>query len=176
MIPTIETIRLVLRPFSVADVDPLYAILQEPGILKYFPRPDPPSMEQVHQMVAKQISYWEAHRLGWWAVAPKATGALAGWCGLQYLAETNEVEVAYLLSQAWWGKGLATEAARASLAYGFDQLGLDSIICLVDPANVRSNRVAQKLEMTLLGQEIYFGMVMNKYRRNRLKLGDSDLE
>ena len=73
------------------------------------------------------------------------------------------MEVGYLLSHACWGKGFATEAARASLAYGFDTLSLEAIICLVDPDNQRSNRVAAKLEMTFLGKQTYFGMVLNKY-------------
>ena len=173
MPPTLSTPRLVLRPFTMSDVAALYTILQEPDILKYFPRPEPPDLGRVERIVAAQIRHWQEHNLGWWAVCPKPPdggendGALAGWCGLQFLPETGEVEVGYLLSHACWGKGFATEAAEASLAYGFDSLKLESIICLVDPDNLRSNRVAAKLEMTFLGKQAYFGMVLNKYERRR---------
>jgi ribosomal-protein-alanine N-acetyltransferase len=174
MPPTLTTPRLVLRPFTMTDVEPLYTILKEPDILKYFPRPDPPELDRVGRIVAAQIRHWQEHNLGWWAVCPSgngSTGALAGWCGLQFLPETGEVEVGYLLSHACWGQGFATEAARASLAYGFDSLNLESIICLVDPDNLRSNRVAAKLEMNFLGKQTYFGMLLNKYVRWRANDG-----
>jgi len=86
-----------------------------------------------------------------------------GWCGLQYLPETEEVEVAYLLGKAYWGKGLATEAAQASLRYGFEDLGLESIVGIVHLENKASQRVLEKLGLTCVEQANYFGMDCYRY-------------
>jgi len=64
-IPAIKTTRLVLRPFTKKDVDPLYQILQEKDILRYFPNPNPPSRERVEQLISNQLKHWEEHKLGW---------------------------------------------------------------------------------------------------------------
>jgi len=86
-----------------------------------------------------------------------------GWCGLQYLPETEEVEVAYLLGKAYWGKGIATEAAQASLRYGFEDLGLESIVGIVHLENKASQRVLEKLGLTFVEQANYFGMECYRY-------------
>ena len=129
-IPTLTTPRLTLRPFTEADAEPLHRILNEDGILRYFPRPDPPDLARVQRLVAGQLRHWEEHGLGWWAVELRstgelrATGELLGWNGLQYLPDTEEVEVGYLLSRRHWGQGLATEGAQAALRFGVETLRL----------------------------------------------------
>ena len=162
-IPAIKTTRLVLRPFTKKDVDPLYQILQEKDILRYFPNPNPPSRERVEQLISNQLKHWEEHKLGWWAVEPRLRKHLIGWCGLQFLPETQETEVGFLISKAFWGQGLATEAAKASLLYGFDRLGLKSIVGITHPENVASQRVIEKLGMSLTAKTRYFGMECYRY-------------
>ena len=71
-IPTLTTPRLTLRPFTEADAEPLHRILNEDGILRYFPRPDPPDLARVERLVAGQLRHWEEHGLGWWAVETAA--------------------------------------------------------------------------------------------------------
>ena len=75
----------------------------------------------------------------------KASGAFVGFCGLKYLDNTSEIEVGYRLAKKFWGKGFATEAARASLHYGFETLGLDRIVAVVQPENAASCRVIEKI-------------------------------
>jgi ribosomal-protein-alanine N-acetyltransferase len=79
------------------------------------------------------LDHWEQHGFGLCAVIDKAGGAFIGFCGLQYLDGTSEIEVGYRLAKRFWGQGLATEAASASLKYGFDELGLDRIVAVVHP-------------------------------------------
>lgn len=162
-IPTLRTRRLRLRPFEEADSERLHRILGEEGILRYFPNPEPPPLERVERLVAHQLEHWEEHRLGWWAVEPIEDPELIGWVGLQFLPETGETEVAYLLSKAYWGQGLATEGARASLQFGFEKLGLETIIALVHPENWASIRVIEKLAMRFVDQANYFGMDLYRY-------------
>ena len=72
---------------------------------------------------------------------------IIGWAGLQYLPELNETEVGFLLDRPFWGKGYATDAALASLRFGFGQCNLDHIIALVHPDNLASRRVIEKCGM-----------------------------
>ncbi len=162
-IPTLETPRLRLRGFRPADAAPLHRILTQEGMLRYFPSPAGPSRERVEAFVRNQIDQWDAVGYAWWAVELKTTGALLGWNGLQYLPETRETEIGYLLDHPWWGQGLATEATRASLRYGFEDLGRQEIIGLAHPENLASRRVMEKAGMRFRCQAEYFGMDMAKY-------------
>ncbi len=162
-IPTLRTQRLLLRPFVEADSERLHGILGEEGILRYFPNPESPPLERVERLVAHQLKHWEEHGLGWWAVEPLGNPELIGWAGLQFLPETGETEVAYLLSRAYWRQGLATEAARASLRFGFEELKLETIIALVHPENRASRGVIEKLAMSFVDQAHYFGMDLYRY-------------
>ena len=161
--PTVKTERLVLRPFSEGDAAPLHQILGVEGVLCYFPSPDPPALEQVQRLVAHQIKHWQEHGLGWWALEPRHSPELIGWCGLQYLPETDQVEVAYLLGKDHWGQGLATEAAVASLHFGFEALNLDAIIALVHPENRASRRVIEKLDMSFVDRCHLWGIDLYRY-------------
>ena len=114
-------------------------------------------------MISHQLHHWEEHKLGWWALEPCSENKLIGWSGLQYLPETEEVEVAYLLSRPYWGRGLATEAATACLQYGFEELELERIIGLVHPGNMASQRVIEKLGMSFVDQARYFGIDVYRY-------------
>jgi ribosomal-protein-alanine N-acetyltransferase len=89
--------------------------------------------------------------LGLWATLQKESGGFVGRCGLLpwTIDGQQEVEVAFALSKAYWGQGLATEAAQGILQHGFETLGLSRLICLIDPGNNASIRVAAKIGMSL---------------------------
>jgi ribosomal-protein-alanine N-acetyltransferase len=157
-VPTITTERLTLRPFVEQDADPLYHILAQEGVLCYFPNPEPPPPDRIERFVSHQIKHWEDHGFGWWAVELRTEQKLIGWNGLQYLPETDEIEIGYLLNRDYWGRGLATEGARPGLRFGFETLGLERIIALTHPENVASQRVIAKLGMAFTNEADYFGM------------------
>jgi len=162
-IPSIKTARLTLRPFVLQDAELLHQILSIPGVLEFFPSSDPPDLKRVQKLVQRQIGHWVDHDYGWWAVEPNGEGELIGWSGLQYLPETDEIEISYLLSKPYWGKGLATESAIAGLDYGFNSLGIEKIIGIVHPENVASQKVLEKIGLRIQEQTEYFGMECNKY-------------
>lgn len=162
-IPTVTTARLILRPFTEEDAGPLHLILGEKDILRYFPNSGPPAIDRVQRLVDHQIKHWEDHSLGWWAVERHQDPGLIGWAGLQFLPETAETEVAYLLSRSHWGHGLATEAARASVQFGFEHRALATIIALVHPENRASQRVIEKLGMSFVDESRYFGLDLFRY-------------
>jgi len=156
--PTITTARLRLRPFTLADVEPLHPLVSAPGVMQYFPRADPPDRARVQRILAHQIDEWAQRGYAWWAVTWAADATLLGWCGLQYLPDTDETEVGYLLGRAWWGQGVATEAAQASVAYGFAHFDFAEIIGITHPDNVASQNVLKKCGMTFIAATPYFGM------------------
>jgi len=163
-IPRIKTARLTLRPFRESDAAPLHHILGEEGVLRYFPNTRPPSIEGTQKLIQAQLRHWEENGYGWWAVEPRESVDLIGWNGLQYLPETAEVEVGYLLKKSYWGQGLAAEGGIEGLRYGFDELGLDEIIAIVHPDNFASQRVIEKLGMGFIDNTQYFGMEVYRYR------------
>ena len=166
-IPNLTTKNLTLRPLTMDDLDAMFRLFSEPDMLKYFPNPNPPTMDRAQKMIETQIQQWEKYGLGSWGVVPHGETELAGWNGLQYLPETNETEVGYMLSRKFWGKGYSTEGARAGVEFGFKNLGLEAIIGLVHPENIASQRVLIKCGMIFTHQANYFGMEMFRYQITR---------
>ncbi len=163
IVPRFETPRLRLRPFREDDAPELHRILIQDDMLKYFPRPGSPPLEKVQKLILNQIEQWSTVGYAWWAVELKQSGHLVGWNGLQYLPETQETEIGYLIDRALWGQGLTTEAARVGLRYGFADVGLPTLIALAHPDNGASRRVMEKLGMTYDREAEYFGMRMVRY-------------
>jgi ribosomal-protein-alanine N-acetyltransferase len=104
---------------------------------------------------ARELLEWHMHghprhpELGLWATILKETNSFIGRCGLLpwNIDGQDEVEVAYMISKPYWGKGLGTEAAQAILDYGFTKLDLHRLVCLIDEDNIASTRVAEKIGM-----------------------------
>lgn len=147
----LETKRLLLRRQIMEDLDALWDLYCNPEITKYIPDA-PRSYEEAKEELEWFLNGHPRHpELGLWATIHKETGKFIGRCGLLpwTIEGQQEVEVAYTLSQDYWGQGLATEAAQGILQYGFEQLHLSRMICLIDPENIASQRVAEKIGMTL---------------------------
>lgn len=162
--PTIRTSRLTLRPLLSADAEVLYKIYQVEGVLRYFPNPSPPPLENVKRFIAAQETHWSKYNYGNWGILPNGEEEIIGWAGLQFLPETNEIEVGYLLNRIFWGHGFATESALASLEFGFQHLNVDEIIALVHPDNIASIRVIEKCGISWVDQKVYFGIELMRYR------------
>jgi RimJ/RimL family protein N-acetyltransferase len=147
----LETDRLALRRLKDADLDSLFALYSDPDIRRYFPEGTLTLEETRGELEWFLDGHPEHPELGLWATIHKQTGRFIGRCGLLpwTIADQPEVEVAYLLSKPFWGQGLATEAARAIAQYGFEELRLSRLVCLIDPHNQASIRVAEKIGMTL---------------------------
>lgn len=147
----IETERLALRPLTMDDLDALAAVYRDKDVRKYFPE-GALTYEQTKEELEWIINvYYGQHGFGLWATTYKETNEFIGRCGLLpwTIDGRQEVEVAYLITKAHWGRGLGTEAARAILAYGFGELHLSRLICLIDPAHEASAKVATKIGMSL---------------------------
>ncbi len=161
-VPEIETEQLLLRRFTPQDFDALFKILSNPEVTKFFGEGDTPSKEETFSLLNKYIDfYWQEYHLGKWAVIYRATGELIGFCGYTMIRKTPEM--AYLIAREFWGLGLATEAAYASLRYGFEVINVEQVCAFTRPENVASKRVLEKIGMTYETVEALYGYVFDKF-------------
>lgn len=143
--PTLRTERLILRPWQDDDLEPFAALNSDPEVMEYFP--SLLSRAQSDAMAERIRTHFERHGFGLWAVEVPGVAPFIGFTGLHRPSFMPGVEVGWRLARSHWGAGYATEAARASLAWGFAQLDLPEIIAMVVPDNHRSQRVMAKLGM-----------------------------
>jgi [ribosomal protein S5]-alanine N-acetyltransferase len=154
----LDTPRLILREFSLNDIDALGGVLSDPETMRFYPAP----LDRigVEEWIARNLRRYTKDGHGLWAMVLKTTDELIGDCGLtvQPVDSTDEIEIGYHVRRDYWGRGLATEAARACRDYGFAHLPVDHIISLIRPENLPSRRVAEKNGMTIWKQVIRKGI------------------
>lgn len=144
-IPVVETERLTLRGFREADVDGLFALAQDPLIAEYVAYNNAPLREACWRSIALWMGHWTLRGFGIWAVEERSTGTLIGRIGIWQPEGWPGTEVGWLLGREFWGQGFATEAARASLEWGFEHLDVDELVSLIQPSNVASIAVAGRI-------------------------------
>ncbi len=142
----LETDRLILREFEEEDAQDLFHLNADPAVIRYTGDPPFESIEQAWEFLVKYKDY-EQHGMGRWAILDKVHNEFLGWCGLKN-HPGQFVDLGYRLFKKYWGKGYATEAATASLDYGFSNLNLEEIVGRVAQENTGSIRVLEKVGMT----------------------------
>ncbi|MFJ3903573.1 GNAT family N-acetyltransferase [Streptomyces sp. NPDC090025] len=149
----IETPRLLLRRWRSSDVAPLAAVQADPEVMRWIRDGSVRDEEETRAGIEVYEASWRERGFGLFAVEVRETGELAGFAGLavpHFLPEVlPAVEIGWRLGREFWGRGLATEAARAALDFGFRECGLDRILSIVQEGNTASERVTQKLGMRL---------------------------
>ena len=145
----LETPRLILRHQLPTDLDNLWALYCDPAITKYIPDAPRTCEEAKEELEWHMNGHPKFPELGLWATIHKESGKFIGRCGLLpwEIDGQNEIEIAYTIARDHWGEGLGTEAAQAILRYGFDKLNLSRLICLIEPENIASQKIAEKLGM-----------------------------
>ncbi|MCC7274949.1 MAG: GNAT family N-acetyltransferase [Alphaproteobacteria bacterium] len=147
---TVETARLTLRPFTLDDI-PAYAQVRDEASVRHWLRSTPgePAALIAERTIRHFVDEWEKRGYGPWAVIDRADGSLLGHHGLRRMPEFDgETEVLYSLAERARGRGLAVEAGRAALAWGFGTLGLDRIMAIALPDNRASRGVMERLGLT----------------------------
>ena len=147
----LETKRLILRHLIMEDLADLFALYSDPEIRQYFPEGILNLKDTKEELEWHMNGHPKYPELGLWATIHKETSKFIGRCGLLpwEIDGKLEVEIAYLLDKSFWHQGLATEAAQGILNYGFEKLNLPRLICLIDPENIASQRVAERIGMML---------------------------
>ena len=159
---SVETARLLLRMFHPDDLDPLAEMLADAEVMRYVAKGVPITREESETALHSIIQHWNDHGFGRWVVIDKETQAFAGYGGLRSMMGTPEV--VYHLAKAYWGRGLATEIARASLRFGFDEHRFDRIIAIAKPENAASIHVMEKAGMQYEMHTAYYNMDVIQYR------------
>ena len=145
----LETERLRLRQWQASDAEPFAAMLADPEVMQYFPATlDRSQSDALMARLQQRIS---ESGYGFWAAERRDTGAFIGFVGLNVpdypLPFAPCVEIGWRLARSAWSQGLASEAARAALRYGFDMLQLPEIVSFTSEHNLRSQAVMQRLGM-----------------------------
>ncbi|MGO4181145.1 GNAT family N-acetyltransferase [Paenibacillus sp. TAF43_2] len=141
----IETDRLYLRCYKENDFEGLHAIFSDPETMANYPAPF--TVQETQNWIKRNEARYKNDGFGLWGVCLKATDELIGDCGLvkQTIDGTIEVEIGYHINKKYWSNGFASEAAMACKQYGFHHLGLQKLISIIDPNNLASIRVAEKI-------------------------------
>src|SRR5437667_2078265 len=143
----LETDRLLIARWEPDDWLALRPIATDPDVMRYIGGGEPWPDTRIQSIVKPQIE--QSEKLGFclWkllAKAPPGSRTLIGFCGLQPLSETPDVEIGWWLAKAYWGRGLGTEAARAVLSFGFASVGPTRIVAIAQPANRASVHVMEQ--------------------------------
>jgi RimJ/RimL family protein N-acetyltransferase len=154
-VPVLTTERLLLRAWREEDLEPFAALNADPRVMEHFP--STMTREESDAFVLEYIlPHFTERGFGHWAVEVRGVAPFVGFVGLNVPSFdahfTPCVEIGWRLSAPSWGKGYATEAARAAIAYGFEDAGLDEIVSFTVPANRRSVAVMERLGMRFDGE------------------------
>ena len=169
-----ETNRTVLREITIEDVDPFFEMDSDPEVHRYLGTQPITNRDQIVQTIHYVRQQYIDNGVGRWAIVDKSTNLFIGWTGFKLVKDlvnnrTNYYDLGYRLIRRYWGKGIATETAKASLTYGFDKLNLNEIIATVNCENAASNKVIEKLGFTL-----YETFYLHELKHNWYKIDNYD--
>jgi RimJ/RimL family protein N-acetyltransferase len=173
-IPTLQTERLIIRPFTPDDIEPSYQMNLNAEVSRYTGDGGILSHDELERRIKEDLlGDYQKHGFGRMAVGLKGGQDFIGFVGLKYLEDMDEVDIGFRFMSQYWGKGIATEAAKACLEYGFEELGLKRIIGMVLPENGASVRVLEKCGFVFEKKMMEDGMLIHVFskhaNRNMLK-------
>ncbi len=164
----IETQRLLLREIVEDDAQDFFELDSNPEVHKYLGNKPVTHIEESENMIKDIRKQYEDNGIGRWAIIEKETNHFIGWSGLKYetmiRTEFNYYDLGYRLKKKYWGKGIATETAMASLKYGFKELNLPEICAAAEIEHIASNRILQKIGMKFIEVFKYDGSLINWYK------------
>jgi RimJ/RimL family protein N-acetyltransferase len=149
----LETERLLLRTWTYADAERLFEICSDAETMFHIGDRKPyETIEKAREFLNWAVPYQLKTGFCRWAVVEKETGEIIGSCGFAF-RDLEEVELGYLFDREVWGKGFATEAARACLQYGFEEIGFEKVVALTDLDHEKSQNVLRKIGFRIRGIE-----------------------
>lgn len=165
----IETERLKLRELLPTYVDGMFELDSDPEVHRYLGNEPVSDKKKIIEIIEFVRQQYNDNGIGRWAIIDKKTNEFIGWSGLKFVTELtnghqNYYDLGYRLIRRYWGKGIATETAVASLDYAFNQLNTVEVYASASCDNVASNKILQKVGLKLM--ETYFdeGVECNWYK------------
>ena len=162
-IPRIATDRLVLRGFEESDLEAYARMCADPETMKYISTGKTLSTEESWRSLAFMLGHWQLRGFGLWAVQERASGMFVGRVGLFNPEGWPGIEVGWTLARASWGRGYATEAAKHSMEWGFENTNAKELISLIIPENSASIKVSERLGQIFRKQVTVQGITANLY-------------
>ncbi|MFA6302896.1 MAG: GNAT family N-acetyltransferase [Legionella sp.] len=164
-IPLIITERLILRPFTLLDLDDFALICADPEVMRFIGNGKAVEKEVTQGVLAWIIAQYEELGFGLLAVTLKENNKFLGFCGLikQTIDNETHIELGYRLDSAFWGKGIATEAAQAIKEYAFNQLNIPHLISIIHVENMASKQVAKKVGLSYMKQTNFKGVLVDVF-------------
>lgn len=160
---TWETERLFLRPFIAKDFADLYRIYGDPEVMRFIGKGARTESETLAELI-NFIAHWQQHNFGNFGIIHKASRKLIGRTGLYRNDRCPHAQFGYVLDKDFWGQGLGTEAAKASLDYGFKVLQIDRIVAFAVVENLASRKIlSEKLGMRCLTDEFIYAGIKYAY-------------
>ena len=163
--PSIETERLLLRRLRPDDLDDVAALVADRDVVRYVGNGQPAGRDEAERALLSILRRWQEQGFGRWAISHRTNGEFIGIGGFRSLLGTPEI--VYHLAKEHWGKGYATELARAALRFGFEDCGFDRIVAIAKPQNIASIHVMEKLGMQLEKHARYYDIDVVQYQIHR---------
>ena len=154
--PTLQTKRLILRPFSENDLKSYSTMLDTTELRHSLRIPDEEGVSEAWSSMAYWLGQWELRGTGHWALEEKISGKFIGRAGLHNPEREGwpGVEIGWALHPDWWGLGYATEAGAVAIRYGFEELSQETLFSTILPDNHRSQSVAKRLGFVLVETKV----------------------
>ena len=163
----LETARMRLLPWRTEDWLALRPIARDPEVMRYISGGEPWLDEGIREFVGRQMNCFSTREFCLWRLVHKESNQMIGFCGLQPLAETPEIEIGWWLARDRWNQGLATEAAREALRDGFERAHLERVVAVAMPANRASIHIMEKLRMRFERETTHRGFAVVLYAVER---------
>jgi len=172
----VETERLILREILPSDVDGMFELDADPDVHKYLGNKPVKDKEQINKIIGFIRQQYTDNGIGRWAIIDKKNNAFMGWTGLKFVTDlTNNhkdyYDLGYRIIKKYWGRGIATESAIASLKYAFEQLKVEEVYAMADCDNDGSNKI-----LTTVGLNYIERFDLDGIKHNWYKIERSDFE
>ncbi|MEO6902802.1 MAG: GNAT family N-acetyltransferase [Bacteroidia bacterium] len=176
----VETERLILREILPSDIEGMYELDADPEVHKYLRNKPVSSKEQVANVINTIRQQYIDNRIGRWAIIDKNTNEFIGWAGLKFITEEtnnhkNYYDLGYRLIKRYWGRGIATETALASLEYAFEKLKTNKVYAIADCENSSSNKILKKVGLKYIETFDLEGIKHNWYKIDKREFENKKL-
>ena len=166
----IETERLLLRDLCNEDAEGIYKLDSDPEVHKYLGKKPIETLDESYKIIEYINIQYQENGIGRWAVIEKETGNFIGWSGFKFITSPingrkNYFDLGYRFIRKFWGKGFASESAKACLNYGFTKMNQKEIFAMADKNNSASNKILQKIGMTKIDSFYYENVPHNFYMK-----------
>ncbi|ALM20776.1 hypothetical protein AAT17_05835 [Nonlabens sp. MIC269] len=167
LMPTLETERLLLRPFEISDKEFVFDLHKDPQVMQFTGKQPMTTVLEakllLDEILHPEKGQYASYQLGRYAVIDKSIGKKIGSAGLNYTQSKNIIEIGYKFLKEFWGQGYATESCKALLDHGFNTRNFDSIAAHIAEENIGSQIVAERLGMQIHHRFLWEGVIPGRF-------------